>query len=118
MLFVDSDTPDTTVASQIPYTFRSFVKAYEASGGYIRGDVKILSDSTEALTIWRNEDPVSLTNPHNLVFTVNTEANEIAATDSYTEKHNPVRNGGTINVPANNVAWTGGWRPSPSRIQR
>ena len=85
--FMESATPDESFVSNpnnTYYEFRNYLQPLNSGGGKLSGDLKIVSDSTEALSVWRNEDPiVNPANPHNLLFKVDTTNNKLLSSTQY-----------------------------------
>lgn len=84
--FMESATPDTefrTNPSNTYYEFRNYLQPLNSGGGTLSGDLKIVSDSNQAFSVWRNEDPVNTQNPHALVLKVDTTENKILGSDEY-----------------------------------
>ncbi len=84
--FMESATPDEAFASNPTntyYEFRNYLQPLNSGGGKLSGDLKIVSDSTEALSVWRNEDTITQENPHNLLFKVDTTNNKLLSSKQY-----------------------------------
>ena len=85
--FMESATPDEAFASNpnnTYYEFRNYLQPLNSGGGKLSGDLKIVSDSTEALSVWRNQDPITNpANPHNLLFKVDTTNNKQLSSTQY-----------------------------------
>lgn len=85
--FMESATPDEAFISNpndTYYEFRNYLQPLNSGGGKLSGDLKIVSDSTEALSVWRNEDPITNpANPHNLLFKVDTTNNKLLSSTQY-----------------------------------
>ena len=63
---MESATPDESFVSNpnnTYYEFRNYLQPLNSGGGKLSGDLKIVSDSTEALSVWRNEDTITQDNP-------------------------------------------------------
>jgi len=85
--FMESATPDEAFSSNpvnTYYEFRNYLQPLNSGGGELSGDLKIVSDSTQALSVWRNEDPIKTpANPHNLLFKVDTTNNKLLSSTQY-----------------------------------
>jgi hypothetical protein len=84
--FMESATPDEAFVSNPAnsyYEFRNYLQPLNSGGGKLSGDLKIVSDSTEALSVWRNEDTITQDNPHNLLFKVDTTNNKLLSSKQY-----------------------------------
>lgn len=84
--FLESDTPEEPFTNNSPgtfYQFRNYLQPLNSGGGMLSGDLKIVSDSTEALSVWKNEDAIGASNLYNLVLKVDTNTNKILCNDEY-----------------------------------
>lgn len=84
--FLESATPDTefrTNAAGTHYQFRNYLQPLNSGGGTLSGDLKIVSDSNQALSVWRNEDEITNSNPHNLLLKVDTTNNKLLSSKQY-----------------------------------
>lgn len=85
VLFKDSNTPVENITAGFQYNIYTYTGTLEKTGGTVEGDLKVVSDSTTALEVYKNEDPITLDNPYNLVFNVNTHANSVSVNLQYNE---------------------------------
>ena len=84
VLFVASATPDVEFVNNPTktfYQFRNYLQPLNSSGGTLSGDLKIVSDSTKALSVWRDEEDII-----DRSFNVNTETAELMASAKLTEQ--------------------------------
>jgi hypothetical protein len=82
--FLASATPEVEFLNNpanTHYEFRNYLQPLNSSGGKLSGDLKIVSDSTSALSVWRIEDDFA-----ERAFNVNTQTGEVIASRKLSEK--------------------------------
>lgn len=82
--YVASATPDVEFVNSPNntfYQFRNYLQPLNSSGGDLSGDLKIVSDSVKALSVWRDEEDFI-----DRSFNVNTQTAELLASAKLTEK--------------------------------
>lgn len=86
VIFRESNTPEESVLSDFQYNLLTYGATLEKTGGTVSGDLQVISDTVTAFSVWRNTDPILITdNPYNLVFNVDTATNKITVNENYNE---------------------------------
>jgi hypothetical protein len=81
--FLASATPDTEFSNNNDstyYEFRNYLQPLNSSGGKLSGDLKIVSDSVSALSVWREDEDLD-----DRAFNVNTQTCELLSSRKLSE---------------------------------
>lgn len=86
VIFRESNTPEESILSGFDYRLQTYGATLEKTGGTVSGDLKVVSNSDGAFSVWRNTEDIEFTsNPYNLVFNIDTSENKVTVNEKYNE---------------------------------
>ena len=86
VIFRESNTPEESILTDFTYQLQTYGSTLEKTGGTVTGDVKVVSDSNSAFSVWRNTEDIQFEdNPYNLVFNIDSTLNNVYVNEKYIE---------------------------------